>query len=94
MVEHPPLIITPVPNWSRTYNFQSAKYVKLVGRGDINIDESVDGVDLNILINRILNGMSGAIDLDDYADLIGDINYDDQIDGADLNAIINLLLGK
>ena len=38
--------------------------------------------------------MSGAIDLDDYADLIGDINYDDQIDGADLNAIINLLLGK
>ena len=94
VVEHPPLIITPVPNWSRTYNFQSAKYVKLVGRGDINIDESVDGVDLNILINRILNGMSGAIDLDDYADLIGDINYDDQIDGADLNAIINLLLEK
>ncbi len=89
------LIITPEPNWSRTQWLKSRyRYLTVVGRGDINQDDSVDGNDLNQLINMILTREPGSVNFNDNAEMIADINYDDQIDGSDLNALINILLGK
>ena len=56
--------------------------------GDINADGSVDGTDLNILINIILGK-----DNNDY-DGRGNVDGVGGVDGNDLNALINILLGK
>ena len=93
---HSNLIITPEPNWVRTQWMKSrySRLLTVVGRGDINQDDSVDGEDLNMLINMILTKGGGTVDFSNNAEMIADINYDDQIDGSDLNALINILLGK
>ena len=93
---HSNLIITPEPNWVRTQWMKSrySRLLTVVGRGDINQDDSVDGEDLNMLINMILTKGGCTVDFNNNAEMIADINYDDQIDGSDLNALINILLGK
>ena len=90
------LIITPEPNWVRTQWMKSrySRLLTVVGRGDINQDDSVDGEDLNMLINMILTKGGCTVDFNNNAEMIADINYDDQIDGSDLNQLINILLGK
>ena len=57
--------------------------------GDVNNDGSVDGNDLNILINIVL-GKDNADNYDGRANLNGDEN----VDGSDINTLINILLGK
>jgi hypothetical protein len=57
--------------------------------GDVNGDGTVDGNDLNLLINIIL----GNDNAENYG---GRANVDGLggVDGNDLNALINILLGK
>ena len=57
--------------------------------GDVNGDGSLDGSDLNILINIVL----GKDSADNYD---GRANVDGQggVDGSDINTEINLLLNK
>lgn len=57
--------------------------------GDINDDSSVDGNDLNILVNIII----GKDEADKY-DGLANIDGEGGIDGGDLNALINILLGQ
>lgn len=57
--------------------------------GDINGDGVVDGTDLNILINIIMNKDSA----DNY-DGRADLNGDGLVNGTDLNTFINIILGK
>ena len=58
-------------------------------KGDVNGDGSVDGNDLNTLINIIL----GKDDAEGY-DGRANVDEEGDIDGNDLNALINILLGK
>ncbi len=58
-------------------------------KGDVNGDGSVDGNDLNTLINIIL----GKDDAEVY-DGRANVDEEGDIDGNDLNALINILLGK
>ena len=57
--------------------------------GDVDGNGSVDGTDLNTLINIIL-GKDSADNYDGRANVDGQGN----VDGNDLNALINILLGK
>jgi hypothetical protein len=57
--------------------------------GDVNGDGSVDGNDLNDLINVVL-GKTSADTFDGRANVDGQ----GDIDGNDLNMLINILLGK
>ncbi len=59
--------------------------------GDVDGSGTVDGADLNMLINIILGKLSAT-----DASVKGNPNVDGQggIDGSDLNALINIILGK
>ena len=65
--------------------------IQIVVTGDVDGSGTVDGADLNMLINIIL----GKLDATD-ATVKGEPNVDGQggIDGSDLNALINIILGK
>ena len=54
-------------------------------RGDVNGDGSVDGADIQEVINTILSG--------DYAEN-ADVNKDQAVDGADIQEVINIILGN
>ncbi len=58
-------------------------------RGDVDGSGTVDGTDLNELINILL----GKDDANNYGGR-ADVNSDTQVDGNDLNLLINILLGK
>ena len=68
--------------WELFYNIQ-----KIVKRGDINGDDTVDIADINILINAMLGKAGQQFDG-------GDLNGDGTVDIADINAAINIMLGK
>ena len=54
--------------------------------GDVDNNGTVDGTDLNVLINIVL----GHADVVDSAD----VNGDAAVDGLDVNMLINILLGN
>ena len=56
--------------------------------GDVDGNGSVDGGDINKIINIILGG-----DLASNYDGRADVNGDGSVDGSDINAIINMILG-
>lgn len=57
--------------------------------GDLNLDDTVDGSDINIIVGQLIN-RNPYIDEDGAADL----NSDGSVDGSDLNTTINIVLGK
>ena len=82
-----------VDDWDpNNYVFQLSE-LQLTGitgmPGDVNDSGSVDGIDLNILINIIL-GKDSAANYNGRAD----IDRNGSVNGTDLNALINILLGK
>ena len=63
--------------------------VSTAKKGDVNGDGSVDGNDINTLINILL----GKEPLTAYGDR-ANVNGEGDVDGADINELINIVLGK
>ena len=63
--------------------------VSTAKRGDVNGDGSVDGNDINTLINILL----GKEPLTAYGDR-ANVNGEGDVDGGDINELINIVLGK
>ena len=82
-VGHPGYILMEVKDGVAYFSLEEYK------RGDVDNSGSLDGIDLNILINIIL-GKDNADNYGGRADLDGS----GDCDGSDLNQLINLLLGK
>ena len=62
---------------------------RIVVRGDINGDGTVDVSDLNIMINIML----GKAQANGYPG-IPDLNVDGIVDVSDINIIVNIMLGR
>ena len=63
------------------------EYIKLISKGDINHDGSVDVSDVTLLVNIVLNK---ATDEFNNADLDGNGN----VDVGDVTTLVNIILGK
>ena len=82
-VGHPGYILMEVGNGLAKFSVPSGL------QGDVDGNGSVEGTDLNILINIIL-GKDNAANYDGRANVDGQ----GDVDGSDINALINILLGK
>ena len=96
-------IYIPVGTWDLYYSGQAGQCIwgdgylfafeKLLVAsdtlGDLNLDNTVDGSDINILVGQLIN-LYPYIDEDGAAEL----NCDGSVDGSDLNTAINIVLGK
>lgn len=60
----------------------------LVIKGDLNGDASVDGNDVSILLEMVLDG-----GLTDAQKAVGDLNGDTSVDGNDVSILLEMVLG-
>ena len=82
-IGHPGYILMEVKDGVAYFSLEEYR------RGDVDNSGSLDGIDLNILINIIL----GKDNADNYGGR-ADLDSSGSCDGNDLNQLINLLLGK
>ena len=75
--------------WCDFSNIQEAVFADSGTTGDLNLDNMVNGEDINIMVNYLLN-KSEYIDDEGVADLDGD----GKPTGFDLNRIIRIVLGE
>ena len=80
-------------NWT-PYKYSGGEWVEIVSeptglKGDVNGDGSVNGSDINILINIVLGNDSAA----NYGGR-ADVNEDGAVNGSDINVVINIILSN
>ena len=69
--------------WSKS-NKYSLDYLDNITLGDINSDESLDILDIVLMINMILDSQYGAV---------ADVNEDGFLDILDVVVMVNILIG-
>ena len=70
-------------NWGATANVQAIYLVPSVLRGDVNGDGTVNGTDIQAIINLIV---------ENRYDEKGDVNEDGNVNGTDIQEVINIIV--
>ena len=55
--------------------------------GDVNLDQSIDILDIVLLIQAIINNLDNI-----EAEIVGDVNLDENLNVLDVVALINIIL--